>query len=147
MPEINPQKFLDNYSGRTSVTWSLELEEDQTIDIAFDRAAWKTAVAARPVKAGHLIEVRSHDNSRYWKLLVLGTGPGWLKATPIEASKPDEMLEIPDGCPLTTKWIVGNRTYSVIRVGDNTVLKAGFAMKNDAVKWIAAHLQDMSRAA
>lgn len=147
MSEINPRNFNADHAGLKHTIWSLDLQEEETIDLAMDRSAWKSVVASRHPRPGDTIQVRAHDDSRYWSLFVLGTGPGWLKASIIEQTRAEAVPELPEDCPLTTKWIVGNRTYDVIRRGDNTVLKGGFKMKPDAIAWIVEHLSSMSRAA
>lgn len=150
--EINPRNFQADIAGLRHTIWSLDLQDGETIDLPLNRDAWKSVVAARHPRAGDIIHVRSCDNGDFHSLFVHGVGTGWLRASIIEKAAL-ATPELPKSSPLRLRWNPGLKLHEVVREDAPNAItvirggKDGFAMKEDAVKWINEHLASMKVAA
>lgn len=128
--------------------WQAYLTEEQTLEHALEGAFWTDAaevVKGFDGKGGRqdIIELRKPDTSEYWELMIDEVGKGYLRVRVMYRDNPPAAI-VPDDSPLTMKWVVGNRTYDVIRKLDNEVMSRGFQTKRLAAEWITKHMKAMA---
>lgn len=128
--------------------WQAYLTEEQTLQNALEGPFWTDAaeiIKGFDGKGGRqdIIELRKPDTGDYWELMIDEIGKGYLRVRVIYRDTPPA-VSVPDDSPLAVKWIVGNKTYDVIRKLDGEVLARGFQTKRLAAEWIAKHRSVMA---
>ena len=151
--DVKPARALDRSFGLVEFKfrrWSVELEENQTLDDTLDPKFWTNQAAKimghtenDPKGRGDIIEVRKMDSGLYAELFVTEVGKGFIKVVLVRAAEAPK-VDVPEGSPLTTKWNVGKRSHDVVRVSDNQVMATGFQTKPSAVSWINDHMKAMA---
>lgn len=147
------QRMLTKHFGLAEMKfrrWSAELTEAQSLDDAMNPTFWVEQASqlmghdkANPKGRGDIIEVRKLDTGLYAELLVTEISPAFVRVELVRKAEP-VIATIPDDCPLSTRWNVGNRTHEVIRRGDGAVMARGHQTKASAAAWIADHLKAMA---
>lgn len=130
--------------------WSAELTEAQTIEDALDPTFWADIAhkiigedKAKPKGRGDIIEVRKLDTGLYAELLIVETGPGFIRTQVIRSAE-QASVDIPEKSPLGTKWNVGTKRHDVVRKADGVVLAGNFQTKSAAAAWITDHLKKLA---
>lgn len=121
--------------------WAVVLEFGTPYESIFAPDFW--AHVAKDLKQGDIIHVRSEDHSFYARVYVRASDRLWAKVGEIEAVNFDATQKAEES-GLAVKWIVGKRSFAVVRQSDNQVIQGGFQIKEDAVAWMNDHNAKMA---
>lgn len=123
--------------------WYATLDEGQTVEDCLVETFWKHIAdkvqghdPSKPKGRGDIIEVRTCDNSGFAELMIMAVSAGGLRLRILREAKDTATVSVPDSAPFDIKWVVGNRTFSVIRKGDKSVVSGGHQTKAAALAWI-----------
>lgn len=123
--------------------WYATLEEGQSLADCLVETFWKHVAdkvqghdQAKPKGRGDIIEVRTFDNGDYAELMIVAVSRGGLRVKLLREIKDAVSATVPDSAPFDIKWIVGNRTFSVVRKGDRQPVSQGHQTKAAALAWI-----------
>ncbi len=138
------KSVLLNMNGQIRAEYIQTLTEYETFEDCLNPDSYKTVMAqsSKP-KRQDKVCVYSHDGRDYREFLVIAADKTWLKMQPLMESKSvkSEAVAAP---ALDIKWNVGKRHYQVTSKEDNSVLKDGFQLKEDAAKWANDHTKQMA---
>jgi hypothetical protein len=121
--------------------WAATLEYGVAFEEAFKPEFW--AHTAKRLRPGDIIEVRAEDGSFYAELYVRAVGALFAKVEALFAKELGAGISA-EADKLDVKWNVGKRCFAVIRRSDNTVIRDGFQIKEDAIAWMNDHNKQMA---
>jgi hypothetical protein len=121
--------------------WAATLEFGVALEEALKPEFW--AHVAKRFKPGDIVEVRADDGSFYADLYVRAVGAVFAKVEVLFAKELGAGLAA-DTDKLDVKWNVGKRCFSVVRKSDNSVVREGFQIKEDAIAWMNDHNKQMA---
>lgn len=129
--------------GQAYRRWTATLDEGLTVDDCLVETFWKHVASAvqgpsetNPLGRGDIIEVRTYDNGDYAELMITAVSKGGLRVKILREIKDTAVVTVPDSAPFDIKWIVGNRTFSVVRRADKQPVSQGHQTKVAALAWI-----------
>jgi hypothetical protein len=138
---------LEEYEFRT---WSVKLEEDQTVDLLSDPRFFASVAvkiagpdSANPQGIGDIVRVRKRATGELWEFAIIASGHTFIRLWPIKECLPPQP-QVAEDSPLAFKYNSGKKNFDVIRVVDKVVTASGFQNKADAVAWIENHTKAMT---
>ncbi len=147
------RKFSERNFGVASFKynrWSLDLEENQTIEHALDPSNWAHLASrimgsdkANPKGRGDIVEVRKIETGLYAELIVTEVSQSHVRVRLLR-NQEAEAKPVPEESPLKPRWNPGRKMHEVVRVADNAVMQSGFQTRDLAVNWISDHLSKIA---
>lgn len=145
-PSSDYFKLADQMRTVWSIALPPEFEPEQCLERDFLRH--HAHGGERGLRAGDLIEVRTHDHTFFGTLYCRATGPGWAECVWLKYQFPlGPDVRWPKDAPLQYRWNKGKRFYEVYRAADGVTLSQGYLLREMAVEWMREHIKMISGAA
>lgn len=144
MQKINTTRFRQ--AEYLNTTWQALAENGMMPEDLLSPDSW--GLVASLLKPFDLVRVIADDASWWAEYLVLDANALWAKVRLLRRVDTKEAVESIDGqLPESGDYKIvlrGIKKWSVVRKGDNAIIKEGLATREDADTYLAAHLKAMA---
>ena len=144
-PRAIPASAL-NKPGYMISEWSIILPEEYPFEDCLLPASWAHVASQFDARFHHFITVLNDQHTFHARLYVRAVQPNQMIVHVIDPPQNFGPTNVEAIGALKPQWNVGKRGFDVVRVSDGMTVQDGsrFAVKEQALAWIADHLKQMA---